>query len=1149
LNLALNKSITAMSQNRSYPVKNIVDGDTNTYWLTDEGGKPNFTINFGVNTEMTTLKIKWHSRRLREGKVIIQFNNTTGERISFGYKPSANEEIIYIYKYYNTNNSYEWKNYFGYYESTGSIKASSINFQAEADGNFSKTGIYEFAVHNENAILAVKAKEAAEAQRVENAISMVINNIQILPEAEKFKLSDLQNKINYKYDPSSSSSILMKESVSKIRQNINELINKKIAESRITNLTKFVNIETKIKEWSSLLTAANDAIKAFPEVKNASTADKEKLDKARAMIESVKNAGIEESQILNHEKFAAFDVKYAEQMSGTISNGRRLNKNDKVVSQNGTYLIFKDGNLFLFDKSCKELWHANNLKSNECAYAELIDGSFQIFTWNGTMRWTSNTDGKGDYITVTDKGVEIYDKSKKPVCDIVTSQNNNLNYQTYNYEKEWADLKTRLEPGKMLEKGDKIYCYGDKKVYLEFIPASSNKTTGIGSLSIYITDDAGKFPQVHKQLMSAENAESCYMDSLGNLRVMSNTGNELWTSQTGGDDKNKNAYAIVAKSGNEYVLKIMTAEGIEAATDNQLADEAWKTQFKQGQKHYIYEKMTFAKGEYMSRKDRIISSSFVYTFGLNDKCELELVRKDTKTNSEELLFTTKDKGVGSKCVFQEDGNLVLLDKNNSKVWESGIKNQSKNKMLILTGDGDLIIDSVLDSVNSPLASVFKISVLEAEKKLEEQAAAEAKEKDEAERRYIFKRGRIMKAGGEKIAQMTYPTYVDAIKTGIAKPFIDFNVTAYIPADTNVFRISMKKIMTAKEEGFDETYDLFYGCNSVVFEEDGLLKFIDKNGKIIQSYNNATAMRFDGSYNFVINTNDGIVNLLERKSAVSKAAFEEYFVSKYDKNRNIMWFEAGDEIILDNGKQFVELDWTGKPGVLRSKTDAEKNRIIFLDNGILARYISNMDNTASVKEKLKWSDHENRIIWSSHDAALFSKINPNKVRYAIINDLQYNDIPEFAPTGNNSIAAKGFDAKSMDNWVEAISLANDMFNAMQGDYLASISIIFKMNQAQKDSNAEADKYSKLNLLAQCPKYISIKEVKLPQEKMKGHKLTLTADGKLVLYNKSGEIIWSFDTKLNPFPSDRFLYIDPKDGIVKIGKKNAIVEGNTHFINEL
>nr|MBP7652940.1 discoidin domain-containing protein [Candidatus Dependentiae bacterium] len=67
LNLALNKSITAMSQNRSYPVKNIVDGDTNTYWLTDEGGKPNLTINFGVNTEMTTLKIKWHSRRLREG--------------------------------------------------------------------------------------------------------------------------------------------------------------------------------------------------------------------------------------------------------------------------------------------------------------------------------------------------------------------------------------------------------------------------------------------------------------------------------------------------------------------------------------------------------------------------------------------------------------------------------------------------------------------------------------------------------------------------------------------------------------------------------------------------------------------------------------------------------------------------------------------------------------------------------------------------------------------------------------------------------------------------------------------------------------------------------------------------------------------------
>ncbi|HPN31958.1 MAG TPA: discoidin domain-containing protein [bacterium] len=1149
INIALNKSISVKSEDRSYPAKNMVDGNFNTYWLTNEGGDPSFTIDLGKDIELTTLKIKWHTIRLKDN-VTIEFKNNSGERISLGFNPSLAGDTIYIFKHYNTNNSYAWKTYFGYYESTGYIKARYINLQGKAESNFAKNGIYEFSVFNENAVLADKAQQDAEAKRLENEINLVIKNINILPDDKIFKLSDLDKTVNYNLSANSTGTMLTKEAVSKIRSGIDSLIAKKIDESRITNISKFKEIENKIKEWSLILTAANDAIKAFPEIKNASTADKEKLDKARELITNVKTSGIEESLILNCDKFTQFDIKYNEQMNGLISNGRRLNGNDKVVSKNGTYLLLKDGNLFLYDKNNKKLWKANNKNAAECGYAELKDGSLQIFNWNGFMRWTSNTDGLGDYIIITDKGIEVNDKTKKLVCDIAASSNNNLDYQTYNYQKEWANLKTRLEPGKSLDKGDKIYCAGEKTVYLEFVPASSNKTTSVGGLYINITNDDGKLPQVHKQIMSAKNAENCYMDQSGNLKVMSNTGELLWSSGTSGSSKNKNAYAVVVKSGYEYVLKIMTTEGTEAVTDNQLADESWKTQFKQGQKHYLFENMTFIPGEYISRKDRIITSSLVYTFGLNEKGELEFIRKDTKTNAAEVLFTTKDNGIGAKCVFQADGNLVLTDKSGSKIWESGVKNPSKNKMLILTSDGDLIMDSVLDSVNSPLGVVFRIDALEKEKKLAEQAAAEAKEKEAAERSYIFKRGRTMKAGGDKIAQMTNPSYSQVMNTGSGKPYLDYNVTASIPKDKDVFRVITKKTFSATEEGFDETYDLFEGCNSVVFEENGLLKFIDKNGKIIQSYINANALRFDGDYNLVVFTDTGVITLLSRKFAASKDAFDNYFISKYDKHGNFMWFEVGDELIFGSGKKFVELDWSlsSTSGYLREKTEEAKNRIVFLDNGILARYISSGENTVSVKEKLKWSDHENRIVWSSHDAALFAKINPNKVRYAIVNDLQYSDIPEADPTNKETIASRGFDYKSMKDWSEAISFANDYYNVIQGDFLASVQLVLTTETWKRDMQSQDDPNSKLNLLKKCPKYISIREVTLPEEKMKGHKLTFSADGRLLLYNKAGEIIWSFDTKKNPFQVNCFLYIDPKDSKLKIGRKNTVPKGNTNIIDE-
>ncbi len=84
---------------------------------------------------------------------------------------------------------------------------------------------------------------------------------------------------------------------------------------------------------------------------------------------------------------------------------------------------------------------------------------------------------------------------------------------------------------------------------------------------------------------------------------------------------------------------------------------------------------------------QLLSHQKLYRFEVHTDGELALY--DNYTSKQ--LWSSRTKGDAAKLVMQNDGNLVLYDKNNKPIWDSGSVDKIGDYFLALQDDGNLVI--------------------------------------------------------------------------------------------------------------------------------------------------------------------------------------------------------------------------------------------------------------------------------------------------------------------------------------------------------------------------------------------------------------------------------------------------------------------------
>ncbi|MBP7653594.1 discoidin domain-containing protein [Candidatus Dependentiae bacterium] len=212
-----------------------------------------------------------------------------------------------------------------------------------------------------------------------------------------------------------------------------------------------------------------------------------------------------------------------------------------------------------------------------------------------------------------------------------------------------------------------------------------------------------------------QKAYRCVMEKNGNLVVYTSDNKIAWETET---EDNPGATASINEYGElQIVCNGKPIKKFDRNKRKAIADA------KNGQYSYMYGGSELKKGESISNANK----SFTFTFTNDGYLELSARRFEFQRNNyfktyEGPIFSTRDKNKAERCVFEKNGQIVLYDKNGSRIWETTFKNNSASDIVFDMDDkGNInLFDefqwSSRDSSNKPKAkgSPFKSKILNGE---------------------------------------------------------------------------------------------------------------------------------------------------------------------------------------------------------------------------------------------------------------------------------------------------------------------------------------------------------------------------------------------------------------------------------------------------
>ena len=532
-----------------------------------------------------------------------------------------------------------------------------------------------------------------------------------------------------------------------------------------------------------------------------------------------------------------------------LTAGKKLQLFQRLTSKNGEFrFVFEsdqnNGYFQLYDKNNNKIWRYSNLTFCEEARMN-ADGKLAAYSKAGVEFWKLDAPiNAGNYLKIEDNGsVAIYDKNNKAV------------FTWFEYKGPTGEARVRLNSGEELKENEKIYHETDKSIYLEFYPMNQYRAAGWLMLKKF-----SPYSQPREKTLwevSVQKPKRCVMEKNGNLVIYDENGRIGWESQT---EENPGAYAVI---GDENTLKIMV-DGKPALTREERKKAADKASPKKGQFYYLYTGAELKKGEYITNGN--------WSLKFSENGYMELIKSDY--SGVKTIFSTKDKGVGERCVIENNNNMVVYGSGNKVLWESDYKWSGQAEMVyVLDSNGDFNLMSSLTTRNSPNKRIWYGARLEESFKAQEQYEAN-------QRALTAKRDRRLMAAGRTIKKGEI-LYTDSN-----------NYEWGIPNEKNCLRI--------KKKGDWQGYDIFDGATQITFDASGNLYVYNQNNSIIVSYKKGWKDGFvelfeNGKLLFTKDyQNSETIELFNMDDAKQQERFYQSFGDKI-RNNNYYRLEVGDEI--------------------------------------------------------------------------------------------------------------------------------------------------------------------------------------------------------------------------------------------------------------
>ena len=357
-------------------------------------------------------------------------------------------------------------------------------------------------------------------------------------------------------------------------------------------------------------------------------------------------------------------------------------------ADNGDYVFSSKGDLYKRNfytliadsaKNDRELSGKLNYSPNQEYYAEFRDnGDLAVFNKNGRAVWHSDTAGTGaSCVMQKDGNLVIYDKDKKPVWHSHTNEMRNAQL----YINDEGELCIYSEDKNAITfSSHAIAVATDETIELkrEKTYYSPNKTYFVefqknGDL-VVCNDD---FDEVWSAGTAGSGA-SCVMQKDGNLVIYDKNGDPLWHSHT---NEMRNAMLYVSDEGE---LSIYSADkgGYTFSTDTIAITNGQDIELENGRRYYSPNREYYA----------------VFSDG-----KLGVYNKDDAARWE-----TGSYSAGKKCVMKANGDLEICKADGSYVWSSGTNGMGSSKFYV-TDTGKLCIYSK-DKKSYSYISNSKISI-------------------------------------------------------------------------------------------------------------------------------------------------------------------------------------------------------------------------------------------------------------------------------------------------------------------------------------------------------------------------------------------------------------------------------------------------------